>query len=174
MTDPKGNSEFCSPRGGEGKQNSLFALGPVIMSLILNYLNETNIRLLLFPLNTFTLPLETSNFWRINFVSKLVRCCAQLGSITPHGRNKGTAAQQFVLVITDLACITAGQIWSRKDNERAFSQSDSSNWDFTPVKYLRKHNWFLARQYDHKSKFVHLLHLIMNNGPPASQNDLKR
>ena len=34
----------------------------------LNYLNETSIRLLVFPLDTFTLPLETSKFWRQNFV----------------------------------------------------------------------------------------------------------
>lgn len=32
------------------------------LSSTLNYLNETTIRLLVFPLHTFTLPLETSKF----------------------------------------------------------------------------------------------------------------
>ena len=39
------------------------------------------IRLLVFPLDTFTLPMETSKFSRQNFALKLAWCRAQLGSV---------------------------------------------------------------------------------------------
>ena len=39
-------------------------------SMTLNYLNETNIMLLMFPLDTFTLPLEKSKSWGPNCGSK--------------------------------------------------------------------------------------------------------